>query len=987
MGGLFGGKKSNSRQQPTVLNSIRVQSSVYGLAIPIVYGQQRVGANLIWYGDFVATAHESGGGGKGGGGGGGGQTTYTYNAAVAVALCEGPIDGIARVWQDKSATTLVDIDLTLFKGDPQQAAWGHLVTHHPQQAIGYENVAYVASSSYFLGENPDLPNHNFEVEGRLRYKPMGGVVDASPAVIVVDLLTNPDYGAGFPAGAIGDLTGYTNWCVASGLFLSPLINEQRPAHEILDTIAMLTNSAFVWSAGRLKVVPYADEESTGNGAVYRPDLTPVFDIGDDDFLVDDAGDPVECVRAASADAFNIWQLEFLNRDNQYSPQIAEAKDQANIEEFGERAADVVTAHEIARADTAQTVVQFLLQRGLYIRNRYRFRVGWKFALLEPMDLVTISDPALGLDRQLVRVMEIEEDDEGRLAVTAEEVPVGVSTPARFASPPVFGYTVDYRVPPGDAAAPIIFDAPPELAESGLEVWLAASGGANWGGAEVWASSDDQTYRRVGMLPGPARTGVLTAPLAAGADPDETGVLEVDLTESRGFLMSGTKADADALRTLCWIADGTRGELIAYRDADLVAQHRYDISYLRRGVHETPSVDHAAGARFVRLDGAIFKLPYAANEIGQTIYVKLVSLNVHGGAPQDLSAVAAYPYRIMGPTPPPTVTGFSAVFAEGAVAFRWDPVETHTLVGYVLRFAAPGTAWEAMTMLSHNDAGTHLTTVALSPGLWEVAIRAVDAVDQLSAEASRASVTVPNLNDAIYGTPQEPAWLGTVSGFAPHWTGALIPESKRKAADKPGFEVFDRFVDEPVDLCRFTGGAVTLAFPDLVRVWAEFDAELGPGETVGRAAPQLFISYTTGEDDPAMWTGDGEPFWTANGTPMWAGFGDYMAWSMGDLDVAAVRFRVDLLPADGIAILRGLRPVVDVPPASQAAAGIGVASGGTTVVFDKPFHRTPSIRVTPQGATPLIATASNPTSSGFMVRLFDMNGAPAAGICDWQASTE
>ncbi|HJS33216.1 MAG TPA: phage tail protein [Alphaproteobacteria bacterium] len=983
MGGLFGGKKSNSRQQPTVLNSIRVQSSVYGLAIPIVYGQQRVGANLIWYGDFVATAHESGGGGKGGGGGGGEQTTHTYSAAVALALCEGPVGGIARVWQDKSATTLGSLNLALFNGAPQQPAWGHLVTRHPEAAIGYEGVAYVASPSYFLGDNPDLPNHNFEVEGRLRYKPMGGVVDANPAEIIVDLLINPDYGAGFPAGAIGDLSDYSKWCVASGLFLSPLVNEQRPAHEILDALAMLTNSAFVWSAGRLRLVTFADETATGDGAIYTPDLSPAYDIADDDFLVEGAEDPVECVRTPSADAFNVWQLEFLNRENQYSPQIAEAKDQANIEEFGERAADVVTAHEIARADTAQTIVQFLLQRGLYVRNRYRFCVGWKFALLEPMDLVTISDPALGLDRQLVRVMEIEEDDEGRLAVTAEEVPVGVSTPARFASPPIFGYTVDYRVPPGDAAAPIIFDAPPALAESGLEVWLAAFGGPNWGGAEVWVSSDGQTYRRAGMVSGPARIGFLTAALAAGPDPDTTNVLAVDLAPSRGALMSGTKSDADMLRTLCWVD----GELIAYRDADLVAQYRYNLSYLRRGGYETPAVGHAAGARFVRLDGAIFKLPYARQEIGQTIYVKLASLNIYGGAPQDLSGLVAYPYRIMGPPAPPAVTGFSAVFADGAVAFRWDPIETHTLAGYILRFAPAGTAWDAMTLLSTNDAGTHLTTVALPPGLWEVAIRAVDVIDQLSADTARVSVMVQNFNDAIYGAPQEPAWLGTIVGFVRHWTGALVPDSKRKAADKSGFETFDRFVDEPVDLCRFDGGAVTLTFPDMVRVWAEFAAELGAGETTGHARPRLLISYTTGDDDPAMWSDDGASLFSANAALMWSGFGDYVPWSVGDIDIAAVRFRVESRPADGISVLRGFRPVVDVPPASQAAAGISVGPGGTTIVFDKPFHRTPSIRVTPQGALPLIATVGDPAPTGFMVRLFDMNGAPAAGTCDWQASTE
>lgn len=53
---------------------------------------------------------------------------------------------------------------------------------------------------------------------------------------------------------------------------------------------------------------------------------------------------------------------------------------------------------------------------------YRFKLGWKYALLEPMDIVLLTDATLGLAEAAVRITQIEEDDNGELTVTAEEIP-------------------------------------------------------------------------------------------------------------------------------------------------------------------------------------------------------------------------------------------------------------------------------------------------------------------------------------------------------------------------------------------------------------------------------------------------------------------------------------------------------------------------------------------------------------------------------------
>ena len=83
------------------LDSLRITSSTEGAVIPRLYGRMRFGGNIIWATDFrEETRTTSQGGGKGGGGPKVTTTEYLYFASFAVALCEGPITGIGRVWAE-----------------------------------------------------------------------------------------------------------------------------------------------------------------------------------------------------------------------------------------------------------------------------------------------------------------------------------------------------------------------------------------------------------------------------------------------------------------------------------------------------------------------------------------------------------------------------------------------------------------------------------------------------------------------------------------------------------------------------------------------------------------------------------------------------------------------------------------------------------------------------------------------------------------------
>ncbi|MBV8506602.1 MAG: phage tail protein [Alphaproteobacteria bacterium] len=740
MGGILSGA-SNAKQQKAV-GALQFQTSQHGGVIPLVYGTTRVSPNLIDYDDFTATpSARQGGAGKGGGGGKGGGQQYKYSASVIMGLCQGPIAGIGAVWWDKNIGMLSSLPAAVYLGSDGQAADPYWETNHADKALGYSGTATIVANNFAMGNTATLPNFSFEVEGLLSLSGTNGF-DANPAAIVTDFLSNPRYGAGFPATNLGDLSLYSAYCQALGLVLSPMLDTQQEAQQHLADIVNITNSAIVWSGGLLKIIPYGDQPVTGNGATYTPNTIPLYSLGEDDFIVQEStvgtnsgvtpggpalrsgsgpitggfsDDPVHITRSTPADASNSIQLECLDRSNNYNTAIVEAFDQGAIDLFGIRRNSSLKARAIVDPlNVGPIVAQLLLQRALLFRNTYTFKLGWKYCLLEPMDLVEITDLGLGALALVVRITAVEEDDEGTLSISAEDFFGGYSTAVVYPKQSSLGYVPNWNSPPGDVNAPIIFEPPAALLTSGLEIWVALSGGTNWGGAQVWISSDGNSYALAGTVNSSAVQGVLTADLPPHSSPDLTNTLSVDLTESQGQLASVSTADAANLVTLCYVG----GELLAYQTATLTAASKYTLTTLYRGAYGSTITDHSPGALFARLDGSIGRFSYPNTLIGQTIYLKFASMNIVGGGLQNLSSLPVYTYEVKG-------TGqASSIIVSGSFSGR--PTASLVLQSYV--FAGPvtlpaglsgsrataATAATASTTFNIQKNGANIGTMVFAP---------------------------------------------------------------------------------------------------------------------------------------------------------------------------------------------------------------------------------------------------------------------------------
>ena len=396
---------------------------------------------------------------------------------------------------------------------------------------------------------------------------------------------------------------------------------------------------------------------------YAPNLTPVYALTDLDFI-DEHGnkDPVQVARLDPFSLPTIQRIECLSRNNQYGTTPVEARDQSQIEMFGPRVGSTIQAHEICDEVTIGPIVaQTLLQRGLYVRTHFTFKLSFEYCLLDPMDIVTLTDANLGLSAYPVRIVTIEEDDHGLLTVTAEELVIGVSTPGANPSDSAIAFTPNQSAAAPAINAPLIYEPPPSLTNNIAQVWVGASGasGSNWGGAYVYGSVDNTTYSQIGTITQPLRQGLLTASLASASGWDTTDTLAVSLSESGAALTGTSDASAQAGATLSLVD----GELLAYATATLTGVNAYNLTRLQRGFGGSLPAAHSIGAPFARLDAAVVQYNLPSTWIGVPLYFKFQSFNVFGpGAGlQDLSTCTVYDYT---PTGAGTIGPVTAALAAG-----------------------------------------------------------------------------------------------------------------------------------------------------------------------------------------------------------------------------------------------------------------------------------------------------------------------------------
>lgn len=660
---FFRGRTTTTRANK--ISEFTVNTAEYGAVVPEIIGTVRTAGNVIYYDDF--TAHEHRETHKAGKGGRSKQVsiTYTYTVAVILGLCEGPIFGIGKVWIGKNVHDYPadDIQLTLFDGKENQQPWAYTQGKHPDKALPYPGLAYMAGV-IDLGDSGSMPSYNFEVKGRLLET--GDGVDVNPADYiryVLDKIGKKDM-------QIIGLDNYRKYCKEADLLISsPPDEDAKAAREVVNEIAKLTNAYVFWSNDKLKIVPLADRP-VGSWA---PDKTGIIDLTADDFLPQSGGALVTYKRKDSSAIYNQFPVEFINRANGYEKESVSYEFTEDIKNYGVRAASVTNAHYIYTKERAVKIAEQLARNNKYERTQYTFKLDWSLCRLEVGDLVRLTDENSGIYEQVAVINGITEGTDGCLTVTAISRAPGDYPAAKYNVHANDRPYIDYNKTAPDTV-PVIFQPPADLTADGLELWIAAKGKEDgWGGCTVYVSDDNTNYRTVGQIAGSARCGKLTQSLSPMPNHPSGNQVFVTCNDQ---LLSGTPQDAERKNTLCWID----GECMSYINASLRSNGAWLLSGLYRGQCNTTIRMHAKDTDFVRLDNSVFKVPFAKDDIGKKIYLKFCSYNIFGAGNQDLSEVKAYEYTLASYYIPP-VTNITAYnryrqLADGVsrydIVVNWTP---------------------------------------------------------------------------------------------------------------------------------------------------------------------------------------------------------------------------------------------------------------------------------------------------------------------------
>ncbi len=142
------------------VDRIRVQGAGEGEPIPRLFGRMRIAGQVIWSSRFTEHIDETSRGGKGGG-----QKSreYRYSVSFAVALCEGRIRRIGRIWADGNEISLADFQYRLHRGGANQQP-DPLIDDIEGGAPAFRDLAYLVFEDTALGPFGNrIPQLNIEV--------------------------------------------------------------------------------------------------------------------------------------------------------------------------------------------------------------------------------------------------------------------------------------------------------------------------------------------------------------------------------------------------------------------------------------------------------------------------------------------------------------------------------------------------------------------------------------------------------------------------------------------------------------------------------------------------------------------------------------------------------------------------------------------------------------------------------------------------------
>lgn len=614
IGGLVDNMLFPQKQTGPRLDDLTVTASTYGKPLPLLFGpENRIAGNVIWSTGLIETQKKTKQGGKGGPSVT--VTEFSYRASFAVAISEGSINRVRKIWANNAliydADTPPPVPTGLyaairtypgnFTQNPDPTVEGYVGVG---QTPAYRGTAYVVFVDLQLADYGNrLPNIEFLVEAQEEIK-VGAVV--SDIIRRCGLDTNQA-----STGALNDtLRGFAIGTASSGV-------------GALQPLALAFDFDVAEVAGALRCTKRG---AAPLGVVLSADLA-----GHDG----SAERPTDAIRWTRGQVTNLPRESTITfpdpeRDWQPNSQSARRSGGSADSSLSSNIAVVMTADEGRRlADRmlweawtgmqtaqAQTDDRWI---GLVPGRLYLFETP---AGLEPLRVTRKTRGWNG-----VIDLDLRRDRNDVYKGSTSGVPATVpDNPLRL---PGLSELIVLDIP-------LLLDAD-EPTQTGFYYGVVGSG-PGWRGADVLRSiASTGPYSNVSPQGRELTVGapdVLSPPTVgfdSEVDWDMVNVVRVTLRRADMTLESLTDDEVLAGGNAMYVGpadDGGAGEIIQFADADLVSPGVYDLSRLRRGQRGTEFAwdDHGAGEIAVLLEqGSLLRADFGAGDLNLERFYKAVSL--------------------------------------------------------------------------------------------------------------------------------------------------------------------------------------------------------------------------------------------------------------------------------------------------------------------------------------------------------------------------
>jgi len=563
------------------LSDLQLQTSSYGTQMPRLFGRMRVAGTVIWATDLREIRTKSGGGK-----GQGSSTSYSYSASFAVALSARGVRSIGRVWADGNLLRGAAGDFKTQVGAFRLHDGGEDQTPDPLIASAqgadmtpaHRGIAYAVFEDLLLSDYGNrIPSLTFEVE-------------ADAGAVTIDAIVGALSEGQMGSGVVAEFEGFA----ASGADLSEAI---APLVDAYGLGLCGDGGQLVGEAGSaVALLDPATRCSRINGR---------------------AIDPVERSGAGADSVALALSVRHHDpaRDYQAGVQRVTRPGPGRIERGIELPA-------VLSGGAARSLARQRLDGIWAGRDRMALRGDWRALELEPGMIVALAD-APGLWR-------IEEREWEAMAVRLalrRLAGAGARAPGSVSS----GQIVRQVDAPHGPTRLMLADLPrlTEGVASGPQLVAAASGGAGWRSAALYALDAGGTAEPIGRTAPRAVMGQIDATLPPGSTLllDTINSLSVTLLAEDMELVSADGAALAQGRNLCLVGQ----ELIQFGQAVPTGPASYRLEALRRGLRGTEwaMAGQGAGTPFLLIEADRLVDPLAAagmeGDIGATMRLLAIGI--------------------------------------------------------------------------------------------------------------------------------------------------------------------------------------------------------------------------------------------------------------------------------------------------------------------------------------------------------------------------